>query len=75
MVIPDSVTSVGDFAFNMCSKLSTVTLPDGLKSIGKNSFSFTNLASVDLPDSVEFIGESAFQNTGITHIKIPSSMT
>lgn len=45
--IPDSVTSIGDYAFGFCDKLTTVTIPDGVTSIGDWAFcDCHNLASV-----------------------------
>ncbi len=36
--IPDSVTSIGDFAFCICKSLTSVTIPDRVTSIGNSAF-------------------------------------
>ena len=59
--IPDSVTTIGDHAFDRCYSLTSVTIPDSVTSIG--SFAFYNcdsLTSVTIPDSVTEIGLYAF---------------
>ena len=38
IVIPDSVTSIGDYAFSYCSALESITIPNGVTSIGKYAF-------------------------------------
>ena len=38
LVIPDGVTSIGDYAFYDCSGLTSVTIPDSVTSIGRNAF-------------------------------------
>ena len=59
--IPDSVTSIGDFAFEHCSGLTSVTIPDSVTSIGNYAFSYcTGLTSVTIPGSVTSIGKGAF---------------
>ena len=61
LVIPDSVTSIGDCAFPGCTGLTSVTIPDSVTSIGNNAFNdCTGLTSVTIPDSVTNIGEKAF---------------
>ena len=53
LVIPDSVTSIGDEAFYGCSSLSNLVIPDGVTSIGDWAFcDCSSLKSLVLPDSV-----------------------
>ena len=75
--IPDSVTSIGEFAFRDCSSLTSVTIPNSVTSIGLCAFyGCTSLTSVTIPDSVTSIGREAFCNcTSLTSVTIPNSMT
>ena len=77
LVIPDSVTSIGDGAFRYCSGLTSVTIPDSVTSIGNFAFSgCSGLTSVTIPDSVTSIGWYAFYGcSGLTSITIPDSVT
>jgi ubiquitin len=59
--IPDSVTSIGNYAFRNCTSLTSITIPDGVTSIGNYAFrSCTSLTSITIPDGVTSIGEQAF---------------
>lgn len=61
--VPNSVTTIDDYAFSKCSKLTSITLPDNLAAIGKEAFSFcTGLTSVTIPENITSIGNSAFYN-------------
>ena len=61
VVIGDSVTSIGDYAFRYCSSLTSVVIPDSVTSIGNDAFySCGSLTSVVIGDSVTSIGEGAF---------------
>ena len=58
-----AVTGIGDHAFEMCTGLTSVTLPEGLTTIGVNAFcNCGNLPSVVIPSSVTDIGNYAFAN-------------
>ena len=61
--ILDSVTSIGEYAFQDCTCLTSVTIPNNVTSIGSSAFSScSSLTSVTIPNSVTSIGSSAFSN-------------
>ena len=65
ITIPNSVTSIGDFAFYLCSSLTSVTIPNSVTSIKDNTFSgCSSLTSVTIPNSVTWIGDAAFAKCG-----------
>ena len=72
ITIPDSITSIGDRAFDGCSSLTSITIPDSVTSIGKKAFYYcSSLTSITIPDSVTCIGEEAFENCrSLTSIRI-----
>ena len=59
-VLPSSLRTIGESAFNGCSALGTITLPESLTSIGTSAFSTSGLTSLTLPKSVKTLGTSAF---------------
>ena len=77
MTIPDSVTSIGPFAFYGCSGLTSVTIPDSVTSVGEQAFSgCSSLTSVTIGNSVTSIGTYAFYGcSGLTSVTIPDSVT
>lgn len=61
VVIPNSVTEIGENAFFDCSELIAVEIPNTVKEIGINAFtSCNNLKTVQIAGSVETIGGGAF---------------
>lgn len=67
LVIPDSVTSIGDRAF-VFNEMTSVSIPASVTSIGDGAFAFNELTSVSIPPSVTSIGESAFGGNQLTEI-------
>jgi hypothetical protein len=74
VIIPNSVTSIGDNAF-FNTLLNSVTIPNSVTSIGDDAFGHTQLTSVTIPNSVTSIGFEAFHNTKLTSVTIPNSVT
>ena len=63
ITIPNSVTSIGEWAFQYCSRLTSITIPNSVTSIGISAFrNCSSLTSITIPDSVISIGNYAFEN-------------
>ena len=63
LVIPDSVTSIGEYAFAGCSSLTSITIGNSVTSIGNYAFSgCTSLTSITIGNGVTSIGDWAFYN-------------
>jgi len=61
VIIPDSVTTIGNGAFKECINLTSINIPDSVTTIGSEAFSgCSSLTNVTIPDSVTDIGASAF---------------
>lgn len=73
--IPDNIHSIGKWAFSYCTRLSSVTIPDGMTSIAWSAFSNTALTSFTIPESVTSIDGYAFSNCPLSSITIPDNVT
>jgi hypothetical protein len=74
--IPNSVTSIGDGAFESCTKLTGVTIPNSVTSISSNAFEFSSLTHVTIGDGVINIEDWAFAYCySLTNITFPGSVT
>ena len=76
-VIPSSVTSIGDSAFDTYHSLSEIVIPSSVTSIGDSAFAGCRyLSEIVIPSSVTSIGKSAFFRChSLSEIVIPSSVT
>ncbi len=70
IIIPNSATSIGDFAFSSCTGLTEVTIGNSVTEIGTCAFSScTGLTKVTIPNSVTKIGNEVFSScTGLKKV-------
>ena len=73
--IPNSVTSIGDCAFHVCTTLTDIEIPNSVVSIGESAFTTcTGITNVIIPGSATSIGDYAFQNcSNLNDIKFNSN--
>lgn len=76
-IIPNSVTSIADGAFERCWNLTDIAIPGSVKSIGNSAFeSCEKLTSITIPDSVTGIGDSALLGcSSLIKVIIPDGVT
>jgi hypothetical protein len=86
IIVPNSVTSIGDYAFFGCLSLNSVTIPNSVTNIGAYAFAggsiglgfngTMQLSSIAIPDSVTNIGEKAFFGcTKLANVTIGNGVT
>ena len=75
ITIPNSVTSIGGWAFYGCTGLTEITIPNSVTSIESQAFSYcTGLTNINIQNSI--IGPLMFYGcTGLTQVTIPNSVT
>ena len=71
------VTQIGNYAFQHCTSLTSITIPNSVTSIGYYAFySCASLKGITIPDGVTSIGKAVFRDcTSLTTITIPDSVT
>ena len=75
VVIPSSVTAIGERAFSYCTTVEKVTIPNTVKTIGDGAFAYCyELESVTIPGSVTSIGAEAFTYTELKQVTLPDSV-
>ena len=72
-----SITSIADFAFQNCSGLTSITIPNNVTSIGDNAFfGCTGLTAIEIPNSVTSIENGTFSGCiNLTSVTIPNGIT
>lgn len=75
VVIPDTVTKVGDYAFSFAVRLKSVNIPDGVSEIGDYAFeSCLSLNDINIPEGIMRIGAFAFSASRIKSVTLPKSL-
>jgi len=77
LVIPDSVTRIGDGAFRGCKSLTDIVIPNSVTSIGDNAFEYCfSLSNLVIPDGVTSIEDNAFEGCySLSSVVIPDSVS
>ncbi len=72
-----TVISIGKAAFNYCTELNSVTIPQSVITISERAFFYcSSLKSVSIPNGVIFIGDHAFEGcTNLSSVNIPTEIT
>ena len=75
--IPNSVTSIEDNAFRLCSSLTSITIPNSVTSIGNSAFCWCeNLTNIKIPKGITRIGDKVFSSChSLISITIPEGVT
>ena len=76
ITIPDTVTSIGNYAFSNCKKLTAISIPDSVTSISDSAFSdCQKLASVQWSQNLQTIGRSSFSGcSSLENIVVPKTV-
>uniref|UniRef100_UPI0025FD8438 leucine-rich repeat domain-containing protein n=1 Tax=uncultured Clostridium sp. TaxID=59620 RepID=UPI0025FD8438 len=77
IVIPNSVTNIGDYAFSGCRSLTDIVIPDSVTNIGDCAFwDCRSLTDIVIPNSVTSIGDNAFEYCfSLSNLVIPDGVT
>jgi hypothetical protein len=77
IVLPNTLTTIGDYSFSSCANLTSLTIPSGVTTIGDHSFAAcANLTGLTIPSGVITIGPYAFIGCGgLANLVLPTGLT
>lgn len=77
IILPDTVRTIGEYAFYYCTALKSVTLPSGLTTLGRYAFAYcSSLTSVTIPEGITRLEYSTFYKcTALKTVTVPDSVT
>lgn len=75
--LPNTLTRIDNYGFDLCNALVSVTIPNSVTSIGTSAFNdCSSLTTLVIPDSVTSIGGHAFRScSSLTSVTLPNSIT
>lgn len=74
VIIEANITEIPECCFYLQTKLTSLSLPDGITAIGDDAFCGCKISSLTLPSSLKTIGARAFSYNGITQLTIPNKV-
>ena len=76
LVLPETVTSIGECAFDGCTSLEKITIPDSVTSFGDYAFrSTTSLSEIHIPRGITVIPYGCFHNSSLREVILPEGVT
>lgn len=76
IILPNSITALGNICFRFCHNLTSVKLPDNITSLGDETFmTCSKLSVIELPKKLISLGQYCFMNCNITKLTLPNSIT
>ncbi len=71
---PNTLTLIGESAFNNCINIASITLNEGLENIGKRAFMGTSLTALKFPSTLQIIHDEAFRNCYVYDLKFNAGL-
>lgn len=74
IIFPNTLTLIGESAFENCTKIASITLNEGLENIGKKAFMSTSLTTLKFPSTLQIIHDEAFRNCYVYGLKFNAGL-
>lgn len=73
--IPETVTEIKDYAFRQCFRMTGVTIPKSVTSLGYASFEECRITEISIPESISIIGGNCFSYSSLEKVEFADSVT